>query len=188
MGFKLVHCDNSIWVWQSGQSRVILPVYVDDMTIVCKARTEYTRLVKELKKHFKLKELGNLSSILGVAISRDRAKRQIALSQKQYISDILQMFGLADCRPVTTPLDPGTKLSKDQAPQNNEEHQQIKNIPYSQLTCRCSHVSGYYYLSRHCLCGESPCTLQQQSWFCALDSSQAPMSLSARDKRLQAML
>ena len=36
-------------------------------------------------------------------------------------------------RPVTTPLDPGAKLSKDQAPQNDEERQQMKNIPYSQL-------------------------------------------------------
>ena len=36
-------------------------------------------------------------------------------------------------RLVTTPLDPEVKLSKDQAPQNDEEHQQMKNILYSQL-------------------------------------------------------
>ena len=188
LDFKLMRCDNSIWVYQNGQSRVIVPVYVDDMTITCKSHTEYEQLARELKKHFKLKELGPLSSLLGVSIERDRSKHRLMLSQHLYITDVLQTFGLADVRPVTTPLDPGAKLSKDQAPQNDEERQQMKNIPYSQLTCRRSHVSGYCYSSRHCLCGGSSCMLQQQSWFCALDSSQAPMSLSARDKRLQAML
>ena len=100
-----------------------MPVYVDDMTIACKSHTEYERLTKELKKHFKLKELGPLLSLLGVSIERDRSKHRFMLSQYLYITDVLQTFGLADVRPVTTPLDSGAKLSKDQALQNDEECQ-----------------------------------------------------------------
>ena len=118
-----------------------MPVYIDDMTIACKSYTEYEHLAKELKKHFKLKKLGLLSSLLGVSIERDRSKRHLMLSQHLYITDVLQTFGLADVRPVTTPLNLGAKLSKDQAPQNDEEYQQMKNIPYSQL------ISALMYLA-----------------------------------------
>lgn len=36
MDFKLVRCDNSIWVYQKGDVHIIVPVYVDDMTIASK--------------------------------------------------------------------------------------------------------------------------------------------------------
>ena len=34
MGIKLVECDHSIWVFQNGKTRIIVPVYVDDITKV----------------------------------------------------------------------------------------------------------------------------------------------------------
>ena len=33
MGFKLVQCDNSIWVFSNQYCKIIVPVYVDDITI-----------------------------------------------------------------------------------------------------------------------------------------------------------
>ena len=36
MKFKLVRCDNSIWVYKNGPVHLIVPVYVDDMTVACK--------------------------------------------------------------------------------------------------------------------------------------------------------
>ena len=71
LGFKLVRCDNSIWVFQRDSTHLIVPVYVDDMTVACKTPAEYHRLVEDLKTHFKLKELGPISSLLGVSIQRD---------------------------------------------------------------------------------------------------------------------
>ena len=104
LDFKLVRCDNSIWVYQKDSTRIIVPVHVDDMTIACKRRSEYTQFVAELRKHFKLKELGPSSSLLAVAIGRDRSKRLLTLSQQQFIEDVLERFGMSDCHPVTTPL------------------------------------------------------------------------------------
>ena len=110
LGFKLVRCDNSIWVFQRDSTHLIVPVYVDDMTIACKSPAEYQKLVQELKEHFKLKELGPISSLLGVSIQRDRSKCLLTLSQSQFITDVLERFGLSDVRPVATPLDPGSRL------------------------------------------------------------------------------
>ena len=133
MEFKLVRCDNSIWVYKRDQSHIIVPVYVDDMTVVCKSPAEYTSIVSELKQHFKLKELGPSSSLLAVAIGRDRSKRLLTLSQQQFIEDVLERFGMSDCHPVTTPLDPGARLSKEQAPRDDAERKQMQTRPYAAL-------------------------------------------------------
>ena len=114
--FKLVRCDNSIWVYQRDSTRIIVPVYVDDMTIVCKSHSEYATVVSELKQHFKLKELGETSSLLGVYIERDRSNHRLCISQQHYLEDVLERFKLGNMHPVSTPLDPGLRLSKDQAP------------------------------------------------------------------------
>ena len=79
LDFKLVCCDNSIWVYQSGSTRVIVPVYVDDMTVALKTTVEYKSLVKKLEKHFKLKELGPTTALLGVSIASDVGESVLAL-------------------------------------------------------------------------------------------------------------
>ena len=133
LGFSKVRCDNSIWVLQKDSVRVILPVHVDDMTVACKSKQQYLDLVHQLKQHFKLKELGLTSHLLGVAVQRDRSKRLLTLSQKQYLQDVLERFGLANTRPVATPLDPGARLSKEQCPQTEADRTFMQSVPYSQL-------------------------------------------------------
>ena len=133
MQFKLVRCDNSIWVYKRDSVHIIVPVYVDDMTVACRKQEEYDLLVQDLKRHFKLKELGPISSLLGVAVQRDRSKRQLTLSQRQFTQDILERFGLANVHPVSTPLDPGMRLSKEQAPKDDEERSFMQKVPYAEL-------------------------------------------------------
>ena len=56
-------------------------------------------------------------------IIRDRGRKTIKLSQKRYIENILERFGMQDARPVATPMDPNTKLVK-------EETAEIESKPY----------------------------------------------------------
>jgi hypothetical protein len=37
---------------------------------------------------------------------------------------------MKDCKPVKTPMDPSTPLSKKQEPQSNEEKKEMENVPY----------------------------------------------------------
>ena len=133
MKFKLVRCDNSIWVYKNGPVHLIVPTYIDGMTVACKRGADYQDLVGELKKHFKLKELGPTSALLGVSIERDRSRRCIMLSQRQFAMDVLEQFHLADVHPVSTPLDPGARLSKEQAPKDDEERAYMAKVPYAAL-------------------------------------------------------
>ena len=64
----MVHCDNSIWVYRKDDICIIIPVYVDDMTIAAKSKEQYLWVKAELEKHFKLRDLGPTSFLLGVHI------------------------------------------------------------------------------------------------------------------------
>jgi hypothetical protein len=38
MGFHRTHCDHCVFVWKRGTTHVIVPVYVDDLTIISKTK------------------------------------------------------------------------------------------------------------------------------------------------------
>lgn len=130
MGFKQVKCEHSIWVYQRGNTRIIIPVFVNDMTIAAKTTEEVQNIISQLRTHFKLRDLGPTTFLLGIEIIRDRANRTLTISQQQYIIDLLERVNMSDCNSVTTPLEPGVKLSSDQSPKTPEEFEQMRDIPY----------------------------------------------------------
>ena len=72
MGYKRIKSDPSIYVWSdAAESRVIVPVFVDDLTIASKSKQRIASFKSDLSKHFKLRDLGPSSFLLGVAITRD---------------------------------------------------------------------------------------------------------------------
>jgi hypothetical protein len=109
---------------------VIIPVFVDDITLASKSKTKIQDIKQELAKHFKLRDLGPTTFQLGVEIIRDRPNRTLHLSQRQYCLDILQRFGFANASPVSTPLDPGVHLDASMSPSTPEEVEYMKTVPY----------------------------------------------------------
>ncbi len=85
---------------------------------------------EELGQHFKLRDLGPTKWFLGIHIIRDRSKRTLSLSQHQYCVDMLEEFGMADCRPVLTPMAPGTHLNASMFPQTPADIEEMKEKPY----------------------------------------------------------
>ena len=58
-----------------------------------------------------MRDLGELSTFLGLELSRDRSQRLITLSQHQYIDRILECHEMQDAHPCLTPLKSNTRLS-----------------------------------------------------------------------------
>ena len=102
-----MHSDPSIYVWVKDDVRLIVPIFVDDLMVASKSPECISEFKADLAKHFKLRDLGPTSFLLGVAIDRDRSKRTLSLSQRQYILDLLQRFNFSDCSPVATPMNLG---------------------------------------------------------------------------------
>ncbi|CAI7850471.1 unnamed protein product [Closterium sp. NIES-53] len=92
-------------------------VYVDDL-VFATADTEALAHVKsELQKRHTCTDLGELTSYLGLRITRDRAQRTITLNQSHMVHQILQRFGFTYSSPQSTPLPTGHSLS---APPSDE--------------------------------------------------------------------
>ncbi|CAI7841084.1 unnamed protein product, partial [Closterium sp. NIES-53] len=103
-------------------------VYVDDL-VFATADTEALANVKsELQKRHTCTDLGELTSYLGLRITRDRAQCTITLTQSHMVQQVLQRFGFTYSLPQSTPLPTGHSLS---APPSDESVE--PNGPYPEL-------------------------------------------------------
>ena len=80
LGFS--RCASDHWVW-SQNGKVIVPAYVDDLTLACKHIPTLKRIKEELKKQY-MHDLGPIKYILGIEVTRDRANRKMYLSQRKH--------------------------------------------------------------------------------------------------------
>ncbi|CAI7890360.1 unnamed protein product [Closterium sp. NIES-54] len=93
------------------------------------ADTEALAHVKsELQKRHTCTDLGELTSYLGLRITRDRAQRTITLTQSHMVQQVLQCFGFTYSSPQSTPLPTGDSLS---APPSDESVE--PSGPYPEL-------------------------------------------------------
>ncbi|CAI7909456.1 unnamed protein product [Closterium sp. NIES-54] len=103
-------------------------VYVDNL-VFATADTEALAHVKsELQKRHMCTDLGELTSYLGLRITRDRAQRTITLTQSHMVQQFLQRFGFTYSSPQSTPLPTGHSLS---APPSDESVE--PSGPYPEL-------------------------------------------------------
>ena len=68
---------------------VYLLLYVDNMLIASKSKSEIQVVKAKLEKEFEMKELKNTIRILGMEIERDKKNKILFLSQKSYIQKVL---------------------------------------------------------------------------------------------------
>ena len=111
MGFECAQSDHGLYIFSRDDIRIFVPVFVDDITLAGKKSAKFDSLIEELSSNFKLRDLGPTTQLLGLEIHRDRPNRTLSVSQSQFITNLLQEHGLQDCKPVSTPLNPGCRLS-----------------------------------------------------------------------------
>ncbi len=114
---QFVRCeaDHSVYVRpasKGGSKPLVIAVYVDDLLVVGEP-DDVVKCKKELAEEFDMKDLGEVCWLLGVEVTRVR--NQFQLSQQKYVNDVLERFGMSDCRPLATPMTPGEHLTQDGA-------------------------------------------------------------------------
>ena len=106
-------------------------VYVDDILIFSGDEKTLSWVTERIGSQYEIRDLGEISYFLGVGVRQSNG--EVVLSQQAYIRSLLRTFGMTECRPSCTPLQPGTKLSKDDGPSTHEEKGEMKNVPYREL-------------------------------------------------------
>ena len=105
MGFNQSGADPCLFVHVERQIRLL--VYVDDLAAAALHATDLDWFFSKLSARFNAKNLGEISKILGVRVTRDRSKRTIELDQEQYLEKVLTKFGFPKAvhHDIPTPMD-----------------------------------------------------------------------------------
>ena len=82
MGFQCIQSDHELYIFLRDGVRLVMPVFVDDITLACSDGAKIDSVVQKLSQHFKLKDLGPTTQLLGDHIHRDRPNRHLFISHK----------------------------------------------------------------------------------------------------------
>jgi hypothetical protein len=101
--------DTSLFVYRRGPNTAYLLLYVDDIVLTASSTHLLRQVISALQQEFAMKDLGKLHHFLGMQVQR--SADGMVLSQRQYMIDILDHAGMAECKPCTTPVDTSPKVS-----------------------------------------------------------------------------
>ena len=87
---------------------------------------ELTELVRKLRLKFAMKDLGPVRHILGMKISRNCEKRQLFLSQTDYIRRVFERFNMQTAMSASTPLPINLQLSQRDCLTSSQKGEDMK--------------------------------------------------------------
>ena len=111
LGFTISEVDTALYIRKTDTKILIVAVYVDDLTILASDLQDLADLKMTFAKRFKMEDMGELSYLLGLQVTRNRSKRTISIGQQKYIADMIDKFNLNGMRPNHIPMDPNLHLN-----------------------------------------------------------------------------
>ncbi|WVZ94772.1 hypothetical protein U9M48_040631 [Paspalum notatum var. saurae] len=110
LGFTKSKCEHGLYMRGAEASRLLVGVYVDDLLITGEQQTEIEAFKVEMKKLFKMSDLGPLSYYLGIEVKQ--GQHGIELRQSAYADKLLEKAGMGRCNACATPMEVRLQLSK----------------------------------------------------------------------------
>ena len=105
--------DWGVFTAHIGQDILILAVHVDDCTITGSSKELIQEFKSKIASRFRITDLGPISWLLGMKVTRNREAHTISLSQESFISTIITKYNFVDAKPTAVPMDPVIALTKD---------------------------------------------------------------------------
>jgi hypothetical protein len=103
-----------------------IAVYVDDLTIYGPPGHLMDTTILALETESKVTNMGQLHWPLGIQITFDRDS--IELSQDAFVDKILEQCQMNESHPTLRPIDPNTRLTKEDSVLEAEEHRLYQSI------------------------------------------------------------
>lgn len=83
-------------------------VYVDNICIIGNNESYIAYVKYDFKKGLEMIDMGHIHYYLGVEVIQN--SRYTLISQRKYIGELLNKFGMIDCNPLSTPMGKNLKL------------------------------------------------------------------------------
>ena len=87
IGFILLKSDTCIYIYNHDVV-IILTLYVDDLLVIGGDIQLMEKIMSKLIEKFKMTDMGDVSLVLGMQITRDRKKKTLTISQEEYTKSI----------------------------------------------------------------------------------------------------
>jgi len=157
LGFKRSEADHGVFTKVCDGKIFIIAVYVDDFLLFSELIDEIKDIKEKLGKIFEMKDLGEARWILQMKIERSDLRlgsRTISMSQQQYVEEILERHGMANCNPAKTPMGNDIQLPILNEPEVDiTEYQRcIGSLMYLMICTRPDIAYSVGVLSRHVSC------------------------------------
>jgi hypothetical protein len=101
LGFKKSDTDPNLYLLQVAKDPLILVLYVDDLFLT-RDENLITRCKRELASELKMKDIGLMHYFLGLEVWKQLG--EIFLRHGKYAIEILKIFGMMECKSMTTPM------------------------------------------------------------------------------------
>ena len=137
-GFQQSVKDTCMFFKNLRTSPIVILSYVDDLPIFGKDASEINTIKNSLRRHFRIKDIGELQYILGVRVVRDWQASKFYLDQEGLIRRTAQRYFNGNCRPAKMPASNTTKLIPYDDKATNDEKTKYQGL-----------VGSLLYLSRY---------------------------------------
>ena len=84
-------------------STVILTLYVNNVLLAGGNKAALEMIKGTLVSRFKMSDMGDVSRVLGMQVTRDGQTGSLTITQEDYTRGRLIKYGMQDCRPLGTP-------------------------------------------------------------------------------------
>lgn len=145
LGLTRLKTDTCIYAKASATGRLLaIGVFVDDLIPIFHREdaVEWAELLSRLVTKYNITDTGDISVVLGMCVTRDRAGYTLKLDQSTYVAKMLEEYGLTDCNPADTPTSEYI-LSKADCPQElvTGERPEVDQKLYQQMVGSLNYAS-----------------------------------------------
>jgi len=108
LGFCRSEEEQANYTRGSGDTLLLLGVYVDDLIICGPDNKKILEFKQQMSRTFSMSDLGLLSYYLGMEVKQKPG--EITICQRVYATKIVEQCGMTGCNPVDTPMEQNSKL------------------------------------------------------------------------------
>ena len=147
MDFERLNDDFCVYKHTKLDVWAAIVLWVDDIVLAHhrRHRSFADKVTSDLKAHFKVHVLGPVSDLLGVSITRDRARLSMTLDQSKATSILLSRAGMDSCKPVPTPVASNFVFTKKDCPSTDHESHDLAEQAkwYRSILASCIYLSTW---------------------------------------------
>lgn len=134
-GFTKSSCDDALFVLHHHGTPLFVLVYVDDLLLVSPRMALISKLKRQLGEKYMMKDLGEVSTYLGIQVTRSATEGWLEIGQQKYIKNMEVRYSklLEGTSKVQTPFAPEVLSKMRKGGWTNEEEKEVDGKMYRSL-------------------------------------------------------